>query len=195
MGSCDVARCGVFFGESEPILDIRPCSSTTARQPSSASNSPSRPMPASGSAGTGVTAVSTDSSDQLLLPLAGPAGAASPVVGGACGHRASQTCPEGLQCDSRGLVCVRLELPETALEAGVPRRLRPTSGREADFSGVLSLARRCGRRCQGRVSQCVSVRFTECYWEGSCMVTVTTNALTADALYQERWLRRYRIHC
>ena len=29
-------------------------------------------MPASGSAGTGVTAVSTDSSDQLLLPLAGP---------------------------------------------------------------------------------------------------------------------------
>ena len=29
-------------------------------------------MPASGNAGTGVTAVSTDSSDQLLLPLAGP---------------------------------------------------------------------------------------------------------------------------
>ena len=42
-----------------------------AREPSSASNSPSRPMPASGSAGTGVTAVPTDSSDQLL-PLAGP---------------------------------------------------------------------------------------------------------------------------
>ena len=29
-------------------------------------------MPASGSAGTGVTAVPAESSDQLLLPLAGP---------------------------------------------------------------------------------------------------------------------------
>ena len=38
-------------------------------------------MPASGNAGTGVTAVSTDSSDQLLLPLAGPwICVASPVV-------------------------------------------------------------------------------------------------------------------
>ena len=38
-------------------------------------------MPATGNAGTGVTAVPADSSDQLLLPLAGPwICVASPVV-------------------------------------------------------------------------------------------------------------------
>ena len=42
-----------------------------AREPSTASSRPRSPTPTSGTAGTGVIGAPADSSDQLLLPLAG----------------------------------------------------------------------------------------------------------------------------
>ena len=67
-GRGDVLVAGYFPLEASS----RRRSSRTAREPSSASNRLRRPMPASGSAGTAVAPVPADSSDQLLLPLAGP---------------------------------------------------------------------------------------------------------------------------
>ena len=72
-------------------------------------------MPASGSAGTGVTAVPTDSSDQLL-PLAGPwICVARPVVNvRPSSVHTAPVCPQGGDGASVGLGVRRCELRAAA---------------------------------------------------------------------------------